>query len=162
MNKDVLVAMIKEKLGDMIVSIEEGKDLIHVEVSVDNIVEAARRMKEMGFDHVKDVTAIDYPKENVIKIFYHASSYGNTDLSRYIVGIGYSIPRDRTSVPSLYYVWTTADFQEREVYEGFGIVFEGHPDMRPLLLAPPIAEKKPLRKDFVVREEPIFKAPKKK
>ena len=161
MEKDELINLLKEKIGDMLVSIEEGKDLIHVEVPVDKIVDAAKRLKEIGFDHVKDVTAIDYPKENIIKIFYHISSYGNFELSKFIIGLGYTIPRDTTSVPSLYYVWTTADFQEREVYEGFGITFEGHPDMRPLLLAPPIAEKKPMRKDFVVKEEPIFKTPKK-
>lgn len=157
MSSNEVIEKIKSALGDIIESIEEGKGVVHVFVPVDKIVEAARKLKELGFDHIKDVTAIDYPKENVIKIIYHASSYGNVELSKYIVGLGYSIPRDTERVPSLYSVWTTADFQEREVYEAFGIVFEGHPDLRPLLLSPPVAELKPLRKDFVVKEETIFR-----
>ena len=157
MNIDELADMVRNLLAEYVVNVEIGKDLVHVEVKEENIIEAAKRMKEAGFDHVKDVTAIDYPKEGVIKIFYHLSSYSKKELSRYIVGLGYSIPRDKNSVPSLYGIWTSADFQEREVYEGFGIVFEGHPDLRPLLLASTVAELKPLRKDFIVKEEPIFK-----
>ncbi len=157
MDKQDLLELIREKLAEYILSVEEGKDLIEVEVSVDHIVDAARKLKELGFDHVKSVTAVDYKKDGVIRIMYHASSYSNYDLSRFIVGIGYTIPRDRKKVPTLYYVWTSVDFQEREVYEGFGIEFEGHPDMRPILLAPPVAELRPLSKDYVVKEENIFK-----
>lgn len=157
MSSKGVVERIKDALSDVLEGVEEGKGVVHVFVPVDRIVDAARKLKEIGFDHVKDVTAVDYPKENVIKIIYHASSYSDVELSRYIVGLGYSIPRDRERVPSLYYVWTTADFLEREIYEGFGIVFEGHPDLRPLLLSPPVAELKPMRKDFVVKEEPIFR-----
>lgn len=152
-----IIERIKAVLGDMVESVEEGKGVVHIFVPVDKVVEAAKKLKEMGFDHVKDVTAIDYPKENTIKIIYHVSSYGDLELSKHIVGLGYSVPRDTVKVPSLYYVWTSADFQEREVYEGFGILFEGHPDMRPLLLSPPVAEQRPLRKDFVVKEDSIFR-----
>jgi len=152
-----LAEMVRELLAEYIVSIEVGKDLVHVEVNVEHVKEAARRLKEKGFDHAKDVTAIDYPKQGIIKIFYHLSSYNNKDLSKYVLGLGYSIPRNRDTVPSLYHIWTSVDFLEREVFEGFGIFFEGHPDMRPLLLSSPVAELRPLRKDFVVKEEPIFR-----
>ena len=158
MDVNELVEYVKKALGDIEVkNIDVGKDVVHVEVDIKDVVEAAKRLKKAGFDHVKDVTAIDYKKDGYILIVYHASSYSNKDLSKHIVGLAYRIPRDQERVPTLYYVWTSADFYEREVYEGFGIVFEGHPDLRPLLLAPPVAEQKPLRKDFVVREAPIFK-----
>ena len=157
MDKNELIEKIRSELAEFIVSIEEGKDLIEVIVRPESIVEAARRLRGMGFDHVKSVTATDYKKEGKIRIVYHASSYSVLELSTYIVGVGYEIPRDQDRVPSLIDVWTSVDFQEREVYEGFGIYFEGHPDMRPVLLAPTVAELKPLRKDFIVKEEPIFK-----
>ncbi len=160
MNEQELVEYLKSVLGDLVKSVEQGKDVVHVEVDIERVREAAKRLKEAGFDHVKDVTATDYKKEGYIMIVYHASSYSRKELSRYIVGLAYRIPRDRDRVPSLYDIWTSADFQEREIYEGFGIVFEGHPDMRPLLLAPTIAELKPLRRDFVVKEENIFKVKK--
>ena len=47
----------------------------------------------------------------------------------------------------------SAEFQEREMYEFFGVNFEGHPDLRPLLLTPDVAAQRPLRKDFKVVEE---------
>jgi len=157
LEKEQLLDLIREALGEYIVETSEGKDVIEVLVNVDNIVEAARKFKELGFDHVKSLTVVDYKKEGKIRVMYHASSYSNPELARYIVGLGYEIPRDRDRVPSLIDVWTSVDFQEREVFEGFGISFEGHPDMRPVLLAPTVAELKPLRKDFVVKEENIFK-----
>ena len=73
------------------------------------------------------------------------------------MGIGTEIPRDNPKMPTLVYVWRSVEFQEREVFEFFGIEFEGHPDLRPLLLSPPVAEKRPLRKDFIVKEEPIIR-----
>jgi len=155
--KEQLLEKIRSALAEYIQDISEGKGLIEVLVPVESIVEAARRFKELGFDHVKSLTVVDYKKEGKIRVMYHASSYSDFELSKYIVGIGYEIPRDRDRVPSLIGVWTSVDFQEREVYEGFGITFEGHPDMRPILLAPPVAELKPLSKDFVVKEENIFK-----
>ncbi len=157
MKLEELVELARRIIGEFIVSTEIGKDLVHVEVKPEHVLEAAKRLKDAGFDHVKDITAIDYKKEGIIKIIYHLSSYSNKELSRHILGLSYSIPRDQETVPSLYSIWTSADFQEREVFEGFGIHFEGHPDLRPLLLSPPVAELKPMRKDFIVKEEPIFK-----
>jgi NADH dehydrogenase subunit C (EC 1.6.5.3) len=63
------------------------------------------------------------------------------------------VDRDDPVVPSLVGVWLSAEFQEREVYEYFGVRFDGHPDLRPLLLTPDLAAQKILRKDFKVVEE---------
>ncbi len=156
MNVEELVQKIKDTLGDMIVNIQvhKGNDYVEVEISRENIIEAAKKMKEIGFDHIKDLTVVDYLKEKKFRIIYNLSSYGNFELSYYIVGLAYEIPRDNPETLSLYPIYWTAEFQEREAYEAFGIIFKGHPEMKPLLLSPPVAEMKPLRKDFIVKEEP--------
>jgi len=152
-----LEKLVRSVLGDAVEAVEHGHGVVQVKVSVDKVVEAARALKEAGFDHAKDVTAVHDKKEGRIRVIYHLSSYTRRDLSRWVLGLYYEVPEDRDRVPSLYSVYTSVDFQEREVYEGFGLYFEGHPDMRPLLLAPTVAEQKPLRRDFVVKEENIFR-----
>jgi len=106
---------------------------------------------------VVSVTAVDYPRLGRLKVVYHVSSYTVEDYMGVEVGLGAYVERgDRPVIPSLTPIWPSAEFQEREVFEFFGIEFEGHPDLKPLLLIPPLAEKRPLRKDYVVREESIY------
>jgi len=159
MTPEDVVNLVKRVLGDLVrdVKVWNGNDYIEVEVEKDNIIDAAKKMKEAGFDHIKDLTVVDYKKDGIFRIIYNLSSYNNLELSYYIVGLAYNIPRDSPVTKSLYWIYTSADFQEREAYEAFGIIFEGHPDLRPILLAPTVAELKPLRKDFIVREEPEIK-----
>ncbi|GBF09046.1 NuoC homolog [Aeropyrum pernix] len=136
---------------------EDGKGFVDFIVSVDDLVRAAEALKTVGFDHVVSITTVDYLKEKKFRVVYHVSSYLDAALKGAIVGLGVELPRvEKPSLPSLSQIWISAEFQEREVYEFFGIEFEGHPDLRPLLLTPPVAEKRPLRKDFVVREENIY------
>lgn len=150
------VDLVSKLLEGMVKEIVVRKGFVEVLVDVSNIVEAARRLKEAGFDHVKSVTAVDYPKESKIRVTYHISSYLNEDLAKIIVGLSVDLPRDNPVMESLANIWRSAEFQEREVYEFFGVMFRGHPDLRPLLLIPELAEKKVMRKDFIVKEESIY------
>lgn len=69
------------------------------------------------------------------------------------------VPVDDPVIDSLYPVYPGIDFQEREVYDLFGIVFEGHPDLSRILM-PETWEGHPLRKDYAVGSIPVqFKAP---
>ncbi|MCE4603606.1 MAG: NADH-quinone oxidoreductase subunit C [Aeropyrum sp.] len=141
----------------IVFSVEEGKGFYDIIVEREYLVAGATALKEAGFDHVVSLTVTDYPKEKKFRLVYHLTSYLDYEIAGAIIGLGVEVPRsDRPSVPSLTQVWRSAEFQEREVYEFFGIEFEGHPDLRPLLLTPPVAELRPLRKDFVVREENIY------
>lgn len=138
-------------------SVEEGKNFVELIVNVDRIKDAALAAKNAGFETVVSVTATDYHKKNTIKVVYHITSMIDDEVKGAIVGIGVYLPRaEKPVMPSLTSVWLSAEFMEREVFEFFGVEFEGHPDLKPLLLIPPLAEKKPLRKDFVVREENIY------
>ena len=141
----------------MVKSVEEGVNFVDFIVDVEDLVEAASRLKGEGFDHVVSITVTDYPKEKKFRVVYHVSSYSKEPYTKLIVGIGVYLPRSESpQMPSLVDVWPSAEYQEREIFEFFGIEFKDHPDLRPLLLTPPIAEKRPLRKDFVVREESIY------
>ncbi|MEM0497226.1 MAG: NADH-quinone oxidoreductase subunit C [Acidilobaceae archaeon] len=153
---DNIINSIKLNLEGLVKSISISKGYIEVVVDASHIVEAALKLKSMGYDHVKSITAIDYPKESKIRVVYHASSYINEDLAKTIIGLTADIPRDNPVIDSLSQVWRSVEFQEREVYEFFGVIFREHPDLRPLLIIPELAEKKVLRKDFIVKEESIY------
>ncbi|MFP3308262.1 MAG: NADH-quinone oxidoreductase subunit C [Nitrososphaeria archaeon] len=147
-----IVDRLKSALGEGI-SVEQLKGYLELQVDPGRLVDAARRLKEAGFDHVKSITAVDYPAKKQIKVIYHVSSMLDEELARYVVGLATYVDRDDPVVPSLVGVWLSAEFQEREVYEYFGVRFDGHPDLRPLLLTPDLAAQKILRKDFKVVEE---------
>jgi len=132
-------------------------NMVIVEVGADKLREAASLLVKHGFDHVASLTVVDLVKEGRFRIDYVAESYDNP---LRIVVLRTFVPRNEPKVPSLIDIWPSVELQERENWEMFGIVFEGHPDLRHLLLPddwPPGTY--PLRKDFVVREEPIMAPP---
>jgi NADH-quinone oxidoreductase subunit C len=151
-----LLELLKHALGGLAKEVTVRKDYVEVLVDADSVVPVANKLKELGFDHVKSITATDYPKESKIRVTYYVSSYLREDLAKPILGLSVDLPRDNPVMESLTGVWRSSEFQEREVYEFFGVTFRGHPDLRPLLLIPELAERRVLRKDFVVKEESVY------
>ncbi len=94
------------------------------------------------FDLLKNLTAVDF--EEVMHVVYHLYSMGR----RHKLMLKVEVGRDCPSVPSVESVWRAADWQEREVFDLFGIDFTGHPDLRRIML-PEDWTGHPLRKDYV-------------
>ncbi|WP_069806391.1 NADH-quinone oxidoreductase subunit NuoB [Vulcanisaeta thermophila] len=118
------------------------------------ITGAAKALYELGFDHVKSVNVVDIPHENKFAVEYWVSSYSKRELMPILVSLIAEVPRDNPRIPSLIEIWPSADYMEREMYDFFGVWFEGNPWMgRNFLLDPDTPVKFPLRKDVpVVRE----------
>jgi NADH-quinone oxidoreductase subunit C len=115
-------------------------------VKAGRLVEVCRFLKAtpgLQFDFCEDLTAVDWPKRNVIEVVVHLLSY---QLKH---SLKLKVEADRASpvVPSLYDVWKTTDWFEREVYDLFGVDFPGHPDLRRIML-PDDWVGHPLRKDY--------------
>ena len=144
-------------LGDLgRTSVKEG--VVRLEVDVGRLREAARRVAELGFDHVASLTVVDRVKEGRFELIYVAESYDNPGV---LVEIVTRVPRSEPRVPSLVDIWPGVAWQERENWEMFGVEFEGHEGLHRHLLLPPDWPDNvhPLRKDFVVKEEPIMAPP---
>ena len=101
------------------------------------------------FDYLTDVTAVDYRDPEVpLEVVYQLRSLGRKADLRVKVALD---KRQPLEVASVYGLWRGADWLEREVYDMFGVVFLGHPDLRRILMWETYAEGFPLRKDFPLR-----------
>jgi NADH-quinone oxidoreductase subunit C len=101
------------------------------------------------FDYLTDVTAVDYrDPERPLELVYQLRSLPRRADLRVKVALDKRAPLE---VRSVYDLWRGADWLEREVYDMFGIVFTGHPDLRRILMWETYAEGYPLRKDFPLR-----------
>lgn len=149
-----LVERLVEKLDGISKSITiTAKNRIAVKVERDSIVKVAVKLKDMGFDHVKNVNVIDVPNEDKFIVEYHFSSYSVRELMPVIVNVFADVPRNDARVKSLAKLFPSADYLEREMHDFFGVVFEENPwNGRKFLLAPDAPEY-PLRKDFKLKEE---------
>ncbi len=109
---------------------------------------ALRDDPALKFDVLSDLTAVDLPKEEVIQVVYHLYSYG----SRQQIVVKVGLDREAPRIATVEGIWKVANWFEREVFDLFGVVFEGHSDLRRILL-PEDWVGYPLRKDFVEQEE---------
>ncbi len=113
-------------------------------VAPDRIVELARYLRDHeGYDYCSMVTSVDWPQ--YFEVVYYL--YGVAQPKDALVLRVRLADKDNPSMPSLTPIWPGADFQEREVYDMMGIRFEGHPNLRRILLWDGF-EGYPLRKDY--------------
>jgi len=145
-------ARLRTGFGDAIGDLAGARrDNMYATVVPAKIAQVCRFLKaERGleFDCLSNLGGVDYPKRNVIEVVYHLYSYPHRHLFTLKVGAA----RDNPVVPTVSGVWSHADWQEREVFDLLGVVFEGHPDLRRILM-PEDWPGHPLRKDFVEPEE---------
>ena len=142
---------LKARFGDDVGALTEPKIDPYCVVKRDRIVEICRFLKTepgLDLDFLEDLTAVDWPKKNVIEVVYHLFSYGHRH------GIVLKVEADRAKpvVPSVTGVWKAANWLEREVFDLFGVRFNGHPDLRRILL-PEDWTGYPLRKDYGILQQ---------
>ena len=124
-------------------------DFATIYVPADRLVSTCRALFEaptLRFNAIVEITAADYfPREPRFEVVYHLLSVPN----RQRVRLKVRVP-DGGTVPTVQALWPGAGWLEREVWDMFGIVFDGHPDLRRLLM-PEDWEGHPARKDYPVQ-----------
>lgn len=139
-----LVKRYKEKFGPAILETWSDRKQAILVVARELLAEIALYSRdEEKFDWLSDLTAVDWPKrEKRFDIVLNMYSFEKNERLRLKAQAGAD-----ERVPSVHGVWSTANWMEREAYDMFGIVFEGHPDLKRILL-PEEWQGHPLRKDY--------------
>lgn len=127
-----------------------GETVVYVAPS--SVTEVMRWLHDdegQRYDFLSDVTAVEYRDfESPVEVVWHLRSLPY----RRFLRVKAALPKDAPLVvPSVWDIWKGADWLERECYDMFGIRFEGHPDLRRLLMWEQYKEGFPLRKDFPLR-----------
>lgn len=117
----------------------------HLDAQVDpsQLIDAVTIVDEAGF-FIETITGVDWIKDDQFEVIYDFSRY-DFDLCRVVIRS--RIPRNNPVMPTITGIYAGANWHERETHDFFGIKFEGHPHLIPLLL-PEDADFHPLRKDF--------------
>jgi NADH-quinone oxidoreductase subunit C len=135
------------KVGDFKGDVPEPYLLVDGEA----IVEVCRFLRDdadLKFEVLSDQTAVDWPKEEKIQLVYHLYSYSR----RHQIVLKVDLPRANPKIATVENIWKVANWFEREIFDLFGVIFEGHSDLRRILL-PEDWEGYPLRKDYIEQEE---------
>jgi NADH-quinone oxidoreductase subunit C len=143
--------MLRQQFGPDSFTTEQFRDQHRVIIKPDRLLSVLECLKERcGFDMLAEMTAVDYlnypgarDRFGVVYILL------NTATSERVVVKTYLNEPDLT-LPSAFPLWKGADWLEREVFDMYGIVFEGHPDLRRILM-PEEFTSFPLRKDYPLR-----------
>ena len=149
---ELLAQELRESQPDSVRDTEHfrGKAALHVDPSA--IRATLLFLREKGFAFLASVHGLDYyPEEPRLGVQYELLDM--TEVDRITVKL--RVPTDHPHVDSATPTWPTADHQEREVYDMFGVIFDGHPDLRRILM-PEDYEGFPQRRDFPVGGEPVL------
>ena len=140
------IELLRQKFPDDIVGAGSYRDQHWVEIKADRLEEICLWLRDdpaTAFEHLADITAVHRPGDPLpMELVYHLDSYSRNDRLRLKARSGDSGP-----VPTLSGVWKSAAWNERETYDMFGITFEGHPDLRRILMPDDYTDF-PLRKEF--------------
>ena len=122
------------------------RDELTLTIVAGQIRDAAVTVQAAGYNFFEDVTAVDwFPSSPRFQLSYHIVSHTYKERIRLRV----MVDGDAPAVESITSVWPAANFYEREVFDLFGIRFEGHPNLRRIMM-PDDWQGHPLRKDYPV------------
>jgi NADH-quinone oxidoreductase subunit C len=146
LNEKVLDRL-KVKFADAVLEANEFRGELTVVISKERIVDVCKFLKddtELRFDFLADLCGIDMntPSKR-FGVIYNVYSYMN----KYRMRLKTFTEEEHLRVPTVTDIWKTANWHEREAFDMFGIIFEGHPDLRRMYM-PDEFEYHPLRKDF--------------
>ena len=146
MGQEALIDLLREKLGAAVrdVSVSLGDDVVVLDPGSVRPALAALREKPFDYAVLLDMTCVDHAAgEGRFELVYHLYS-----LSRNVrLRLKASVPAGDPAVASLTGLWKNADWLEREIFDMFGVRFDGHPDLKRLLTYEGF-EGHPLRKSY--------------
>ena len=144
--------LLAQDLGDAALETVYFRDRATLVVDPAQIRRVLGTLRGKGFGFLASVHGVDYyPEEPRLGVIYELLDMKSVDR----ITVKLRVPLEDPEVDSVTGEWPTANHQEREVYDMFGVVFRGHPDLRRILM-PEDYEGHPQRRDFPVGGEPVI------
>ena len=153
--ESLVLRRLREQCGQALLEVKIWRNETTVVLAAADLARVCRLLRDdpdLAFDFLLDVTAVDrlrLPESSPrFEVIYHVYSLQHRRRLRLKVRVD-----EGQAVPTVTGLWPTANWHEREVYDLFGVPFDGHPDLRRILL-PEDWEGHPLRKDYPVEASP--------
>lgn len=150
MTDTLAIEKLTAKYDNKIQTISENTDIITFKVEKSNLQDVLQYMYDnLGFQFLTDVTAVHYPdnKNQEFCVVYHLHNLEENIRLRMKVYLA-----DGESIPSATFLFNAANWQEREIYDFFGIVFTGHPNLKRIMNVEEMTYF-PMRKDIPLEEQ---------
>jgi len=154
---DELKSSLEQLLPGVSVAVE-GSSLVVPPKDLTAVCRCLKDTDRFRLDYVANLTAVDYPSDPAgggagrIEVVYHLYSMAHKHGP---VTLRVKLDRANPVVDSVTPIWRAAEFQEREVYDLFGVRFTGHPDLRRILMWEGF-EGHPMRKDYVPEDQNVL------
>ena len=149
---ELLAQELREAHADSVLDTEHFRGKAALLVRPAAIRAVLEHLRGKGFGFMASVHGVDYfPEEPRLGVQYELLDMHEVDR----IAVKLRVPTDAPTVPSVTKQWPTADHQEREVYDMFGVIFDDHPDLRRILM-PEDYEGFPQRRDFPMGGEAIL------
>jgi NADH-quinone oxidoreductase subunit C len=141
---ELIAQQLREAHADSVLDTEHFRGKAALSVAPVQIREVLEHLRGLGFGFMASVHGVDYfPHEPRLGVHYELLDMKEVDR----LTVKLRVPLEDPHVPSVTPRWPTADHQEREVYDMFGVIFDEHPDLRRILM-PEDYEGFPQRRDF--------------
>lgn len=150
-----LKKLVEQQLGDRLLQVSDAVSQLAITIDRKHLLPIMQEFAAGHFNFLMDVTAVDYLQQNrkprfeVVYHLFHTETFNR-------IRVKVPVPEENPEVASLYPIWKAANFLEREVWDMYGIKFDGHPDLRRILLYEEFVGY-PLRKDYpILKEQPLI------
>ncbi len=149
---ELLAGELRDTRDDAVLETAHHRGQATIVVATTFVREALELLRNRGYNFLASVHGVDYyPDEPRLGVHYELLDMSAVDRVR----VKTRVSLDAPNVPSVVDMYPTANHQEREVFDMFGVVFDGHPELRRILM-PEDYEGFPQRRDFPIGGEPII------
>jgi NADH-quinone oxidoreductase subunit C len=143
---------LREAIPDSILATEFHRGRAALVIEPGQIRPVLQKLKAKGYTFLASLHGVDYyPEEPRLGVLYELLDMDRVDR----ISVKARVPTSEPHIASVVDLWAGANYPEREVYDMFGVIFEGHPDLRRILM-PEDYEGHPQRRDFPVGGEPVL------
>lgn len=148
---NLVISKLTNKFGGVILNHELLDDMLCITVSKESIQDIFLFMRddqELQYNFLTTLCGMHYPETNQLGVVYHIHSFTNNHRIR----IKTATEVEKPYISSITSIWPAANWQERETFDFFGIIFDGHPNLKRILNVDDMTAF-PLRKDFPLEDQ---------